>query len=441
MTEPYALTACDALDRLRAKTLSARELIDSCLARIDALEPSIGAWVWLEPDAARKRADALDAGGGARDGALWGLPIGVKDVIETADMPTCYGTPIHAGWRPRADAGCVALARRAGAVVVGKTLTQAFACGAPVKTANPLDLDRTPGGSSSGSVAAVAAQMVPLAFGTQSASSLIRPASYCGLVGMRPSMGLISVAGFKYFNGSFDTIGLLGRSVDDVELQWTSQLGVPFARGRKPAAPLKIAICRPPWLAKAEPAAHAAIDKAERALAAAGATVTSLPLPADYAGLVEAHEAMQAFEAARSYAWEYEHHRDALDAQVRGLIERGLQLSFDAYLELVQRAGRARANFPAVIGDADCIVTAAAPGEAPFGHRKLGADFKSMGDTTQSRAWTLLHLPVVTVPCLRGPAGMPVGIQMLGRFGADLALLHMARWAADVLGELPTTAA
>jgi amidase len=432
MTQPYELTACDALEQIRRRALSIGELVESCLARIDALDESIGAWTWLDPDMARARARALETVAPA--GMLHGIPIGIKDVIDTADMPTEYGTPIFAGWRPRSDAGCVTTVRKEGGVILGKTVTQAFACGAPVRTANPLDLDRTSGGSSSGSVAAVAAKMVPVAIGTQSASSLIRPASYTGLVGMRPSMGLISVAGFKYFNGSFDTIGLLARCVDDVELLWASQLGVPFARGQRPKTMPRIAICRPPWLVKAEPSARAAIDKAERAFAAAGAPVRELTLPTEFAVLCEVHERMQEFEAARSYAWEYEHHRDYLDSSVRGIIERGLAFSFDAYLELVLKAQRARARLAEVMGDAECIVTAAAPGEAPLGFRALGEEFKSMGDTTQSRAWTLLHLPVVTVPCHRGPAGMPVGIQLIGRFGADLALLHIARWAEDVLG-------
>jgi len=428
MSEPFDLTACDALDLMGQRKLSVVELVRSCLARIEALEPMITAWTFLDAEGALERARQLDAK--ESKGALHGLPLGVKDLIDTADMPTEYGCPeIFKGWRPIADAACVAVAKKAGAVILGKTVTQAFGCGAVVKTANPLNPDHTSGGSSAGSVAAVAARMAPLALGSQSASSLIRPASYTGLIGMRPSMNLINGAGFKYFNGSFDTIGLVARTVDDVELMWTSQVDMPFERGRLPKRIPRFAICRPPWLDNAEPPARAAIDAAERKLKAAGAEVRELVLPDSYRGLVEAHEKMQEFEAARSYAWEYENHRIALDAKVTAIIEAGLALPFDKYLEYTRLAQRARNEFPALLGNSDCIVTAAAPGEAPKGWRALGDRFATMGDTTQSRAWTLLHLPVVSIPCHRGPNGLPVGVQLVGAFGADLQLLHVARWA------------
>lgn len=429
--EPYELTACSALAHIRDKRLSATELVRSCLERIEALEPKIGAWQHLAPEAALTRARQLDDL--PAQGPLHGLPIGIKDVIDTADMPTEYGSPIFAGWRPRVDAACVAVCRCQGAIILGKTVTQAFACGGPVKTANPLNIERTAGGSSSGSAAAVAAKMVPFAFGTQSASSTIRPASYCGLVGMRPSMGLISVAGFKYFNGSFDTIGFFGRDVDDVELFWTSQLDLDFVPGGMPERALKIAVCRPPWLTRAEQSALDTIDRAEGLLAQAGADIRELNLPATFNNLVEVHERIQEFEAARSYAAEYEEHRDALDERVREIIESGRRLSSNDYLELLKAASRARQAFSEVIGDADCIVTAAAPGEAPLGWHALGAKFKTMGDTALSRAWTLLHVPAVTLPCYRGPADMPIGIQLIGRFGDDQRLLKMARWAEHVL--------
>lgn len=438
MADPADLTACDALELIRARRLGAVELAEACLARIAALEPVIGAWCHLDPEGALAAARARDAA--PPGGALHGIPLGVKDVIDTADMPSAYGSPIHAGWRPRTDAAAVAQARRDGAVVLGKTVTTAFASGGTVRTANPHNPDHTSGGSSAGSAAAVAAGMVPVAFGTQSASSLIRPASYCGLVGMRPSMGVISVAGFKYFNGSFDTIGLLGRDVDDVELLWTSQLGLPFARGGRPPAAPKVAVCRPTWLALAQPESHAAIDAAAARLAAAGAEVTELLLPARWDALVALHTDIQAFEAARSYLWEYEHHRDALDPRVRALIEQGLAIPAHRYIAMLREAAAARAEVPAVFGAADLVLTAAAPGEAPKGWRALGDAFASMGDTSQSRAWTLLHLPVVTVPCHRGPAGLPVGVQLIGRFGEDQALLHAARWIAEAIAPAPLAA-
>jgi len=433
MPEPFELTACDAIDLMAKRRLSAEELTKSCLARIEACEPEIGAWTWLDGEAAQATARRLDERGPS--GPLHGVPLGVKDVIDTADMPTGYGSAIYDGWRPAADAGCVSVARRQGAVILGKTVTIAFACGAPVRTANPLNTQHTAGGSSSGSAAAVAAKMIPLAFGSQSASSTIRPASYNGLVGMRPSMGLLSVAGFKYFNGSFDTIGLLARTVDDVELLWCSQLDLPFRRGGRPEQKPRVAICRPPWLLPEHAEGHAAVDAAERRLRQAGVEVRELILPPGYADLVRVHERMQAFEAARSYAFEYERHRDALDAVVRGIIELGHAVPFDEYLSYVHLSQRLRHEFPALLGDADCVLTAAASSEAPKGQRALGDAFSSMGTAEQSRPWTLLHLPVVAVPCHRGPAGLPVGVQLIGRFGEDRRLLHVARSLSEIVAD------
>ena len=431
MADAADLTACDALDLLRARKLGALELTEACLARIAAQEAVIQAWAHLDPDQARAAARRLDSL--PPEGPLHGIPIGVKDILETHDMPSAYGTPIHAGWQPACDAAAVALARRDGAVVMGKTVTTAFACGGVVRTANPLNPDHTSGGSSAGSAAAVAAHMVPVAFGTQSASSLIRPASYCGLIGMRPSMNLISVAGFKYFNQSFDTIGLLGRDVDDVELLWCQQLGIPFARGRQPARPPRIAICRPSWLETAQPEAKEAVGLAATRLRDAGAAVTELVLPPHWDELVPLHVDMQAFEAGRSYLHEYLHDRDAMDPRTRRLVEHGHGIPGERYIEMVRRAIALRAEVPAVFGEVDVVLTAAAPGEAPKGWHALGDAFADMGDTSQSRAWTLLHLPVVTVPCHRGTAGLPVGVQLLARFGEDQALLHAARWIATAV--------
>jgi Asp-tRNA(Asn)/Glu-tRNA(Gln) amidotransferase A subunit family amidase len=430
MTQPYELTACDALDLIRDKRLSAEELVRSCLGRIEALEPMIGAWAHVAGEAAVEAARSVDPAG---PGALLGIPIGIKDVIDTADMPTAYGTPIYAGHQPVTDATCVVGVRAEGAVVLGKTVTQSFACGGLVRTANPLNTDHTAGGSSSGSAAAVAAKMVPVSFGTQSASSTIRPASYNGLVAMRPSWGLISVSGFKPYTASCDTIGLMARSVDDVELLWTALMDMPFKRGRLPGGKPVVGICRPSWLAKAEPSAREAVDKAERALAAAGAAIRDVVLPGSFDDLPRIHEEIHDYEGARSYAYEYRHHRAQLDPKVLGLIERGRALPTQAYLEDMVQAQRARALFPSVIEGCDCILAAAAPGEAPKGWNALGERFQSLGDPIQSRAWTILQLPVVTLPCHTGPSGLPVGIQLIGRFGADLDLLRLARWVAEVV--------
>jgi len=428
MSEPFELTACEALNLIRRRELGAVELVDSCICRVEALEPKISAWKFLAADSARDRAKALDNMEPA--GAMHGIPLGVKDVIETADMPTGYGSPIYEGWRPRTDAACVAIAKRQGGIVLGKTITTELACGSAVRTSNPLNINHTSGGSSAGSCAAVAAKMIPVAFGTQSGSSTIRPASYCGLVGMRPSMGLISVAGFKCFNGSFDTIGLLGRTVDDVELLWTSQLETSFTAGEVAPAPPKFLICYPAWMEDCEPAAKEAVDTAARTLAAAGARVEHIELPPEYAALIEMHQEIQWFETARSYAHEYETGR--IDWRVRDSIERGMKVPLDRYVSQMKRAQLMRAEFPSLIGDADAILCNAAAGEALKNWRLLGDDF-TMGDALQSRAWTLLHLPTVTLPAFIGPQGLPVGVQFLSAFGEDRRLLSAARWAESIL--------
>jgi Asp-tRNA(Asn)/Glu-tRNA(Gln) amidotransferase A subunit family amidase len=439
MTQPYELTACDALDRIRSRELSAEELLLSCLGRIEALEPKIGAWAHIDTEAALEASRKFHA---PMPGSLFGIPIGIKDVIDTADMPTEYGTPIFKGHRPATDAACVVRLKEEGAIILGKTITQSFACSGIVRTANPLNTDHTSGGSSSGSAAAVAAKMVPISIGTQSASSTIRPASYTGLVGMRPSHGLVSVSGFKPYTASCDTIGLLGRSVDDVELMWCSLMRLPFQRNRRPQKKRPtFGICRPPWLADAaEQSARDAVDKAERKLNLAGAETRDLVLPNSFDRLPEIHEHIHDYEGSRSYAFEYHHHRDQLDSGVRGLIERGRALPTETYLGDVAKALEARILFPDVIGNCDCIVTAAAPGEAPKGWHALGDKFEFLGNPIQSRAWTILHLPVVTVPCHHGPSGLPVGIQLIGRYGSDLELLQLARWVAEALTDVAATA-
>ena len=430
MTEPYEMTACDAVERIRARDMSTSELVQSCLSRIQALEPTIGAWAHVAGAAALTAARSVDP---AAAGAILGIPIGVKDVIDTADMPTEYGTPIFDGHQPATDAACIVRVREEGAIVLGKTITQSFACGGLVRTANPLNTDHTAGGSSSGSAAAVAAQMIPVSFGTQSASSTIRPASYNGLVGMRPSWGLISVSGFKPYTASCDTIGLMARSVDDIELLWTASMGMPFKRGRRPDRPPTLGFCRPSWLARAEQSARDAVDKAERQFAGAGAEIRHVVLPKSFEQLPRLHEEIHDHEGAISYAYEYHNHRARLEPKVLSLIERGRALPAAAYVEDMMQARDARAVFPTVIEGCDCLVAAAAPGEAPNGWNALGDAFQSLGDPIQSRAWTILQVPAVTVPCHTGPAGLPVGIQLLGRFGADIDLLRVARWAAEVL--------
>ena len=344
-------------------------------------------------------------------------------------MPTGYGSPIYDGWLPRSDAAAITMLREAGAVILGKTATQAFGCGVPLEVNNGRNPDFTAGGSSSGSAAAVAACMVPLALGSQSASSLIRPCSYNGVVGMRPSFGIMSLAGFKYFNASFDTLGLIGRSVDDVALLWQVEVSVPLER-ITPSRNPRIGLCRTPWWTRAEPATREALEKAAVRLSQGGAQVSEVELPSEFAELHEAHKAMQAFEAAHSYAWEYANHRDLLDTSVLNLIETGRAMPFARYLELIRQAQTVRATFAFLMRDYDALLAPSAPGEPPPSRRVAGEGF-DMGDPVMSRAWTLLHVPCITLPHFIGPQGMPVGVQLIGAFGEDQALLGHAKWVEE----------
>ncbi len=428
--QPYEFSACQAAKLIFQKKLSAFELLDSCLSRIALLEPHIHAWKYLDPELVRKKAHHLDSI--PYSGPLHGIPIGIKDVIDTADMPSAYGSPIYENHRPAADAACVTYARHAGALIIGKTITTEFACGSTAPTLNPWNLDHTSGGSSSGSCAAVAAQMIPLAIGTQSASSTIRPSSYCGIVGMRPSMGTVSTAGFKYFNGSFDTIGFMGRNTDDIALLWSTQMSIPYMPASHSDKPVKILVCYPTWMRGCEPCASAAVEKTASVIANSGIEIELLELPEAYSDLPLLHHNIQRFETSRSYAYEYETNREKLDWRVRETIEAGMKISGEQYIDMLERAQKMRLDLASRIVHADAILTNAAFEEAPLNAQIMGDKF-SMGDTRQSRPWTLLHVPTVTVPAILGPQNLPVGVQLIGKFGSDKRLLEIAQWVESLL--------
>lgn len=425
MTDIVEYGAWDAAEKIASGALTSEVLVRACLDRIEAREADVHAWTFLDPNAAIAAARLCDRG--PRRGPLHGIPIGIKDLIDTADMPTTYGSRIYEGWRPKADATAITLLRRAGSVMLGKTVTQAFGCGIPIEVNNGLNPDFTAGGSSSGSAAAVAARMVPLALGSQSASSLIRPCSYNGVIGMRPSFGIMSLSGFKYFNWSFDTLGLVARSIDDIALLWQVQTGVALEKVAA-STPPRIGLCHGPWWKFAEPAARQAIYDAADIFARSGAQVVDFKLPSEFDDLHETHRLMQAFEAAHSYAWEYENHRDLLDANVLDIIELGRKMAYPEYLAMLERAQAARRRLSDLMQAMDAIVTPSAPGEPPPSRRVAGEGFV-MGDPVMSRGWTLLHVPCVTLPHFVGPQGMPVGIQLIGAFGRDERLLSIAKWA------------
>jgi Asp-tRNA(Asn)/Glu-tRNA(Gln) amidotransferase A subunit family amidase len=359
---------------------SAEERVRECLERIEAREGELRAWAWLDADAALAQARERDAE--APRGPLHGLPVGVKDVIDTADMPTEYGSPIYAGHRPERDADCVAWLREQGAVILGKTVTTEFATYQPPPTVNPHDPERTPGGSSSGSAAAVAARMVPVAYGTQTAGSVIRPASFCGVVGFKPRHGWASTAGIKRLSARLDTLGTFGRTVADA----ARLAGFEAAAG------------------EARIAFAGEGEVLEEAARRAGAH--PLELPPQFGRLAAAQEAVMAYDVARSLEPEYR--SGGLSDVLRAYVEQGREVSEEEAEAGIALRDQCRARLPEVLAGLDAVMVPAALGEAP--PRSDG----TTGDPAPCRPWTLLGVPAISVPGLSGPNGMPVGVQLVG---------------------------
>lgn len=415
MTELALLTATEALARIRAGSLSAADYRAACLARIAAREPEIRAFA---------HHDAALVGEGA-EGALAGMPVGVKDVLDTADQPSEYGSPIWQGYRPRADAAAVAGAKAAGAVVMGKTVTTEFATRRPGPTANPHHLGHTPGGSSSGSAAGVAAGFFPFAFGTQTAGSIIRPAAFCGVVGYKPSFGLIARLGMKLMSESLDTIGVMARSVADCALLAGAVAGRDLAYG--PVSAPRIGLCRSSGTPVASPETLAMLEQVAGRLSAAGALVREFVMPQAFLALETAQPLVMNFESARSMGWELAHHRDGISDGLRERLDWGASRGEAEIAEAYAQFHRLQTAFPAALGDLDILITPAAPGEAPEG---LGWT----GDPAFNLAWTALHVPCVTVPAGTGPLGLPLGVQIVGRRGQDAAVLGWAEWVGLQIG-------
>ncbi|HYH21680.1 MAG TPA: amidase [Azospirillum sp.] len=409
-------TALDAVRRIADGSLTCEALARACLDRIAEREPDVQAWQHLDPDAALEEARRIDRTGG---GPLKGLPVGVKDIIDTADMPTGYGSPLYEGHRPPRDAACVALARGAGALMLGKTVSTEFAYFQPGKTRNPHDPGRTPGGSSSGSAAAVADGMVPLAFGTQTAGSVIRPASYCGCVGYKPSFGLIDRTGVRPFADSLDTVGVFAATVEDAAFFASVLAGRPALRaGDEPFRP-RIGLCRTHEWEAAGPATRDALDEAAHRLRAAGIEVRDVTPSERWRGLLEAQKTVMAYEGARSCAPEMLAAPDRLSAKLREILETGAAIAPEDYDAAMVLAAEGRAGFDEALGAMDVLLVPSAPGEAPEG-------LAATGDPVFSRVWTLLGVPCVNVPGLRGPSGLPVGVQVVGRPGDDRRVLAAA---------------
>jgi Asp-tRNA(Asn)/Glu-tRNA(Gln) amidotransferase A subunit family amidase len=410
------MSLLDLRRRLEAGALSPQDALRESFAAVAQSDPEIGAFV------------SVDAGvRPGHAGPLQGVAVAVKDIIDTADLPTEYGSPIYSGWRPKADAAIVSLLRRAGGSVVGKAVTTPFAYLDPARTRNPNNLAHTPGGSSSGSAAAVAAGMVPLAFGTQTGGSVIRPASFCGIAAIKPSFRILPTVGIKTYSWSLDTAGLFAATVADVAYALAALTGRQDVRvdQRAPGTP-RIGLVLQDFAGAPEDASREALETAAAAAARAGATVSELSLPDPFAAAFEAHPIIQDFEVRQALAWEYDHHRDALPPMLCDALDAAQDLTPAEYDVARRAASRARAALRDVFASCDVLLTYAAPGAAPKG---LG----STGNSRFNRLWTLMGNPCVSVPGLRDSPGMPVGVQVIASFGDDDKALAAAAFLEDAI--------
>ncbi len=418
MTDLADLTATEALSRIRAGTLRPATLMEACLDRIASREDTLRAMAYLDP------ASALAAAQKPGAGLLQGIPLGIKDVLDTSDMPSQYGSPIWEGYRPRADAAAVAWARAEGGVVIGKTVTTEFATRKAGPTTNPHNAAHTPGGSSSGSAAGVAAGFFPAAFGTQTAGSIIRPAAYCGVVGYKPSFGLISRVGMKVMAGGLDTVGVIARSVADCALLTRAVTGRDLGNLEDGAAQApRIGLCRSPAWDSAAPETAALLHDAADRFARAGAVVAEVELPAVFARALALHPVIMNGESARAMGWELTHRRELISGELQERLDWGLAQPLTLLDEANEVFAAARRAFGDVMSGFDCLLTPSAPGEAPHGSSWTG-------DPVFNALWTGLHVPCVTVPSGTGPNGMPLGLQVITRFWDDAGALRWAEWIA-----------
>jgi Asp-tRNA(Asn)/Glu-tRNA(Gln) amidotransferase A subunit family amidase len=422
-------TAFEAAQALQQRTLSAHDYVAACLEQIDAREGEVRAFAHIARDAALARAKELD--GQALQGGMHGLTIGIKDVFDTYDMPTEGGSRAFEGHQPVQDAAVLATLRRAGAVMLGKTVTTELATFPTNGTRNPLNLEHTPGGSSSGSAAAVAAQMVSFATGTQTMGSTVRPCGYCGVTGYKPSYNLMPRRGVWPNADSCDTVGLVARDVRDVaffaaEMARYPQLRLPEDAIALDQAPT-IGLCRTWEWERADAHLHAAFEECGRVLSAAGARVREIVLPEPYQGMLQAHTNVVHFEMSRGFADILERHADRMRPALLERTRKGLEVTGEQYQAAQRLARQCRQMFDGVLGDCDVLFVPAATGEAPRGQ-------EWSGDTSMNQVWTLMHGPALSVTGGYGPNALPLAMQVVGRIDDDARTLLAAHWIHTRLG-------
>ena len=435
------LPATEAIKKIRGGEITSVEMVQACLDRIEEREDAVQAWAFLDADTVRTQAQALDdhRAAGRPIGPLHGLPVAIKDIIDTKGMPTENGTVLDAGRVPGADAVLVSQLRAAGALIMGKTVATELAYFTPGKTRNPHDEARTPGGSSSGSAAAVAAGMVPLAVGTQTAGSVIRPAAFCGTVGFKPSRGQISRRGVLCQSHTLDTVGVFARSVPDAAMIAETLAAFDPQSGESPRP-------TPPLLATAEsdppvPPAFAFVkqptwDEADADTRDGFAEIVELlgeqcqevALPAPFDQALDIHRLVQVTEMAKHFSAYEKKGRDKLSGKLLAAFDEGAGILARDYLAALDWIGVYNAGLDEIFDSFDAIITPAASGEAP-------ADLTQTGDPAFCSIWTLTGVPAITLPLLQGAGGMPIGVQLVGPAGDDARLLRTARWLALKLSD------
>lgn len=418
MSELNMLDAFDVASGIRAGSFTAAEVMRACLDRIGARDPTIGAFISIDPDTAMARAEAADRS--VPTGALHGVPFAIKDIIDTDFAPTGWGFKPYASHRPARNAVCVELFLAAGAVPVGKTVTTEFAYFRPGKTANPANTAHTPGGSSSGSAAAVADAMVPLAFGSQTAASLIRPAAYCGVTGYKATRGALDLGGIMGLSGSLDSLGVLARSARDLALCRQVLSGAPGAGDPFADRFPRLAFMRGPHWWEGSIDMREVCQSAVTSLKAAGAEIGELAHSDVFEALTEAHKTVMAFDAARARIYEIRHHCDQISPQFLALAEEGAATDWSSYRAALQLRDAALRGLAPAFLEFDAIIAPAAPGPAPEG-------LSATGDPLYSRSWALLGVPCVAVPVVRTP--LPQAIQLISAAFSDDRLMAVADWA------------
>jgi Asp-tRNA(Asn)/Glu-tRNA(Gln) amidotransferase A subunit family amidase len=418
------LSALDLARRIEDGTMTPAKVVDLCAEAIAAQDAEIAAFAAVDVERARRAAQAQTHG----PTLLRGLPVGVKDIFDTVDFPTEYGSPIYAGYRPPWDCAAVSLLKRAGAVVLGKTVTTEFAHMQPAKTKNPRNLAHSPGGSSSGSAAAVAAGMIPIATGTQTGGSVIRPAAYCGIAGFKPSYRLLPTAGIKAFSWSLDTVGLFAAGVADVAYAAAAMSGRDLRVDRTPPAPPTLLVARTRMWNEASADMQHAVEDTARLAQAAGAQVQNIELPDVVEEAWRLQPTIMDYEAFRALAYEYDNHRNAIGPVLGTLLDKAAIITseeYDAARRLTRRARHAANE----LLEGKFILTPSAPGAAPRG-------FLTTGTATFNRLWTSMGTPCANVPGLADAAGLPLGVQVVGRFGRDRATLEAAAFVENVIARL-----